>query len=262
MSKTKNISEQETTAHKTTARIVGVLIIAGYVAYGIPEGTVLQPILSASEPLTNVAAHPTQLTTGALVMAMNSAAVVGIGVLLFPILKQYSESIALGYLATRIFESVVMIGGVLGLLLLVPLSQEYVQASTADASSIQALSTLAIQGNVLAYQIAMIGLSIGSLPFCYLLYQSKLVPRFISVLGLVGYPALLTNMVIEIFGFGGEPILYVLYIPGGLFEIGLALWLIVKGFNSSAIVPGSVKTDPNEVQLSTAKKEGKYDVED
>lgn len=251
--KTETTSKQGAIADRSTAISVGVLIIAGYLTYGIPEGTILQPILSTPDPLTNVAAQPTYVIFGALIMAINSAAVVGIAVLLYPVLKQYNETIAIGYLATRIFESVALIIGVIALLLLVPLSQEYVQAGAADAASLQAVSILAIQTNLLAYHIGMMGLAIGSLPFCYLLYRSKLVPRFISVLGLVGYPALLIFMIVEIFGVGIGPILYLLYIPGGLFEIGLAVWLIVKGFNSSPIISGAAKTDLHDIERDPAK---------
>jgi hypothetical protein len=172
-------------------------------------------------------------------MAINAAAVVGIGVLLFPLLKQHNETIALGYLVTRVFEAIFLMVGIICLLLLVPLSQEYAQAGAADASSLQAVSTLALAGNDLAYQIAMIGLSIGSLPFCYVLYQSKLVPRFISLLGLIGYPALLILMVIETFGLGVGPAIYILIVPGMMFEIGFALWLLVKGFDSTTIASES-----------------------
>lgn len=238
MSNTKNISENKTIMNKTATRVAGALIILGYATYGIPDGTLLQPLLGTSDPLASVSANTMQLTLGALIMAINSVAVVGISVLLYPTLKQHSEWIAISYIGTRIFESIVMIGGIISLLLLVPLSQEYVQASAADASSIQVLGTMAIQGNFLAYHIAMMGLAIGSLPFCYLLYQTKLVPRVISVLGLIGYPAVLTLMLVEVFsiGVGVGPTLYTLYIPGMMFELGLALWLIGKGFNSSAIV--------------------------
>lgn len=236
------MSADEVTTHKRTARIVGVLILVGYVTYGIPDGMLIQPLLETADPLAAVSANTLQLTIGALIMAINSAAVIGISLFLFSVLKQHNETIALGYVGARVFESIVMIGGIIGLLLLVPVSQEYVQASSADASSLQAVGTLAVHGNFLAYHIAMIGLAIGSLPFCYLLYQSRLVPRVIAVLGLIGYPALLTLMIVEIFGFGGGPMLLILYLPGGVFEIGLAVWLLVKGFNSSAIVTENLST--------------------
>ena len=106
----------------------------------------------------------------------------------------------------------------------------------------QAVGSMAVQGDFFAYHIAMIGLSVGSLPLCYLLYQTKLVPRLIPIFGLIGYPALLVLMVVEIFGAGIGPILYMLYIPGAIFELGLALWLIARGFNSTAV--GSKDSSP------------------
>lgn len=232
----RGIQGSKMNRYQWNAKIAGALIIVGYAAYGIPDGAILQPLLNNSDPLSNVSAQTMQLTTAVLIMAINAFAVVGIALFLYPILKQHNESIALSYIATRTFESIVMIGGLISLLLLVPLSQEYVQSSAADTTSFEALSTLAIQGNFLAYHIAMIGLAIGSLPFCYLLYQVKLVPRLIPVLGLIGYPALLILMLVEIYAFSVRPDLYILYLPGGLFEIGLALWFIIKGFDASAVV--------------------------
>lgn len=224
-------------SYKWNARVVGALIILGYLTYGIPQGTHILPLTTATDPLAAVSENTMQLTIGAFIMAINSAAVVGISLFVYPVIKQYNETIAVGYVATRIFESIVMVGGIISLLLLIPLSQEYMQAGGAAASSLQVLGTLAVQGDFYAYHIAMIGLSVGSLPFCYLLYQSKLVPRLIPIFGLIGYPALLILMVAEIFSGGVGPTLYVLYIPGAIFEIGLALWLIAKGFNSTAVVP-------------------------
>lgn len=240
MAKTELMSEQEITtdvSYRWNARIVGVLIILGYLTYGIPQGTHIQPLTTAADPLAAIAANPTQLILGALIMAINSAAVIGISLFIYPIVRQYNKTVAVGYVATRIFESIVMVGGIISLLLLVPLSQEYVHASGTAASSFQALGLMAIQGDFFAYHIAMIGLSIGSLPFCYLLYKIRLVPRSISIFGLIGYPALLVLMVVEIFGAGIGPILYMLYIPGAVFEIGLALWLIAQGFNSTGVGP-------------------------
>lgn len=223
-------------AYKWNARIAGALIIVGYVTYGLPDVAILQPLFGTSDPLAGVAENATQVTLAVLVMAINAAAVIVISLGLYPILKEFNETVALSYVATRLFESVVMVVGIVCLLLLVPLSQEYAQANASDASALQALGTLAIEGNFVAYHVAMAGLAIGSLPFCYLLYRTRLVPRIIAVLGLIGYPALLALMVIEMFGSDVAPILYALYVPGAIFELGLAVWLVVKGVNRSTIV--------------------------
>ena len=146
---------------------------------------------------------------------INSAAVVCIGVLLFPILRRYSEGMALGYAGARIIESVLLIVGALSALLL-----------------------LTLRWHELTFEVAMIALGAGSLLLCYILYTAKLVPRAISVLGFVGYIALFVWGWSEIFGLN---IGLVLFIPGAIFEIVFPLWLIIKGFNEPAVTARSVK---------------------
>ncbi len=93
----------------------------------------------------------------------------------------------------------------------------------------------------LAFQIAMIALGLGSIPFCYLLYRSRLIPRLLAVLGLIGYAALLIGSSLELFGLN----LYMIqFAPGALFELIFPIWLIVKGFNSSTIPPEPANPEP------------------
>jgi hypothetical protein len=214
-----------------TARIVGILFLIAIATYGVGNG-IIESILGASDYLSNVSANKMQVGIGAILMVMNSATVVGIGVLMFPILKQHNEAIAIGYVATRIIESVILIFGIISLLSLITLSQEYIKAGSSDTSHFLTLGASAIKGNYFAYQIAMIVLGIGSLLFCYLLYQSKIIPRFLSVWGLVGYAVFLAGALLEILGFN---VGLILSIPGGLFEIFFGIWLIVKGFSSKLV---------------------------
>jgi len=224
--------------NKKTARIVGALFIFATITYMIGNG-LIGSIVDASDYLINVYPNRAQVITGILLELINSAAVVGIAVMLFPILKKHNETIALGYVGFRVIESAILVVGVIGPLLLITLSQAYIKADAPDASYFQSLGTLAIDGHDVAFQMAMIVLSIGSLMFCYLLFQSKLTPKFISVLGLIGYASLLTSALLEIFGTNTG---MTLFLPGALFEIILPIWLIVKGFNSSAIDSQSTKT--------------------
>ena len=78
----------------------------------------------------------------------------------------------------------------------------------------------------------MFALGLGSLAFCYLLYQTNLIPRWLAALGFVGYAALMIGALLEIFGHSA---LLALSIPGGLFEIILPLLLFARGFNSPAV---------------------------
>jgi Domain of unknown function (DUF4386) len=220
-----------------TARIVGVLFLVSTAAYMLGTG-LIDSILTAPDYLLHVYPNKTQLIIGVLLQFVNDAAVVGIGVLLFPIVKRHSETIALGYAGTRILECIFLIVGGIGTLSLITVSQATLQAGTPDASYALMFGALFVEGRTTAYHVAMSALGLGSLPFCYVLYRSQLIPRSLSVLGLIGYAALLIGSVLEIFGLN----LRLLHnLPGGVFEFILPIWLIVKGFNASSIVPESAK---------------------
>ena len=139
----------------------------------------------------------TLFTASAVWMLLNSALVIGIGALMLPILRPHNKNIALGYFATRVFEGIILAVGVISLLSLVIVSRSYAEAGAADASYFGTLGALAINGNFMAYNVAMVGLGLGSLFFCYLLFRSNLVPRFLAVWGLVGYAIFATGCVLE-----------------------------------------------------------------
>ena len=235
---------------RKTAIIVGILFIAAMITSIIGDG-LIKSILNAPDYLINVYPHKTQVIIGVLLQLICAAAVVGIAVLLFPILKKHNEPIALSYVGFRIIESAIIFVSAISILLLITLSQEYVKAGVPDASSFQTSGTLAVAGHYWAFQMVIIICGIAGLMFCYLLYQSKLIPRFISVLGIIGYPLSLVAALLDMFGIidtlHGAGI--IMYLPGSIFEVLLLpIWLFVKGFNPSAIASGSAKTDINEMQ--------------
>lgn len=215
-------------ANRRSAVIVGVLFLIATAAY-ISGNAMIESMMSAPDNLKDVYSMKDQVILGVLLELINSVAVVGIAIVLFPILKQHNEKIALGYVAFRVIEAVLLIVGTIGPLLLVRLSQEYIQAGAPAHSYFHTIGALAAEGSFLAFQLAMIVLGLYSLLFCTLLYRSKLIPRFLSVLGLIGYASLSASAIVELMGHSGM----VLYTPGALFEIMMPLWLIVKGFNSS-----------------------------
>ncbi|KRE48916.1 DUF4386 domain-containing protein [Paenibacillus sp. Soil724D2] len=220
-------------SNKKTARIVGVLFLAATAAYILGNG-LIESILKDPDYLIHVYPNKTKVVIGMLLELMNSAAAVGIAITLFPILKKHNETIALGYVAFRGIEAIILIVGAISPLLLISLSQEYIEAGAPDTSYFQTIGMLAIKGKFLTFQLAMIVLGLYSLLFCYLLYQSKLIPRLISVFGIIGYVALLTSALLEVFGYSAGMILF---LPGALFEIIFPIWLIVKGFNSFTLKP-------------------------
>jgi len=199
--------------------------------------------------LVNVSANRNQIITGALLVLIMGVAIAPIPVMLFPILKKYNESLALGYVIFRVLEVVTYIGIVISWLLLLTLSQEYVQAGAPDASYYQTLGTLLLAAGDWIDPIMVIVFSISALILNYVFYQSKLIPRWLSGWGLIGATLHLAEGVLAVFGYPDITVLGIpVYLPIGLQEMVYAVWLIVKGFYSSAIATLSAKTEVSEIK--------------
>jgi len=221
-------------SNRSTARTVGVLFLIAIVV-SILGGSIIEPVLTAPDYLSSVSENGAQVVMGVLLELINGLAVIGIAVMLFPILKKHNEALALGYVALRILEAVVVIIAVSGPLTLIALSREYVAAGAADASAFHAVGTaLVAERSLWVSQMLGIFFGLTALVLYCILYQSKLVPRFISVWGLIAAVLVMTWNLLELFGisvsFG-----MILALPMILNEIFLAIWLIVKGFNPSPL---------------------------
>jgi hypothetical protein len=214
----------------TYSRLIGALFLSGFLVYGVGSSLVTS-VVGAPDFLSTLSGHQTTLVLGAFLMLLNTTVEVGKGVLFFPILEKHSKRTALAYLAALIVEVVLMDVGVLALLMIVPLAQHAVDAGQASVGWAKALGSLAVQSNTMAYQIGQMSLALGSVFLCLLLFRTRLIPRFLSIWGLVGYAILMAGTIAEIFGIH---IGIMLSIPGGLFEVGLAFWLIIKGFQPEA----------------------------
>jgi hypothetical protein len=209
-------------SHRKTAIIVGVLFITATVVtlLSIP----LTNHINAPDYLINISANENQVIIGAL--------------------QKHNEALALGYVGARIMEAVSLIVAVISLLLLLTLSQEFVKAGAPDVSSFQTLGTSLLAANYWAWLLGgELFLTLSALILNSILYQSKLIPRFISVWGLIGATLLLAQGLLGMFGSLSETSVLrtYLFIPIAVQEMVFAVWLIVKGFNSSAIASGSVK---------------------
>ncbi len=211
-------ANQPTTSFRTAARLIGASFLVSTATYMLGSGLVASA-LAATEGGQFVT-NSGRLVSGVLLQLVNSAAVVAIGVLFSSLLRRWSEPVALGYLSARVIESVLLALGGLATLTVLAAGQG------SAAGSVLVLVAV----SKLAYQVAMIALGLGSLPFCALLYRTQLIPRWLSVLGLVGYASLLAGSVLELYGLD----LRLLHnLPGGLFELVLPLWLLVRGLNQT-----------------------------
>ncbi len=219
-----------------TARIVGVLFIGTTVA-GIISGVFLLPIVGAPDYLAQISANETQAMLGALFYFIMAAGGASIVIPMYPILKKYNRGMALGAVGFRLIEGAIFMVGVMCVLSLVTLSQEFVRAGTPDASYFQTLGDLLLTGYTINHAIVpgVFAFSIGALMYYYIFYQSKLVPRWLSVWGLVGIILGIVNGLYDMFATPNVTIAMLFDLVIFAQEMVLGVWLIVKGFNSSAI---------------------------
>jgi hypothetical protein len=153
---------------------------------------------------------------------------------MFPVLKPHSERAAVGYLGARIIDATFIAVMVLLILVHIPLGMEYLNAGSSDTSNLQALGAVFTQANLYAYEIGMSAVGVAGLILCSMFYTTQLVPRALAVWGLIGYAILLCGSVVQVLGFNLSSIHA---IPGGLWELFIGVWLIVKGFSTSSEFP-------------------------
>ncbi len=214
---------------RTTGRVVGGLFLLAFVVY-IAGGTLVDSATGTPPVLSDVVDHQTQLAAGALLMFVNSVAVLSIGVLVLPVLRARHEVTAYLYLAARVFEAALLTVGIVCLLLLLPIGQAWTDAGR-EGSVLPALAQVATEADQYAFQLAMIGLGLGGLLFCRALFRARLVPRFLAVWGLIGYAVFVAGLTLEVLGYdlGGAHMAL-----GGLFEITLGVVLLIRGFPAGA----------------------------
>ncbi|HUI87336.1 MAG TPA: DUF4386 domain-containing protein [Anaerolineales bacterium] len=233
--------------YRKTAIIAGILFIVATAASLVSTGFT-QSILDSPDYLIKFSATENQVILGVLFQFIAAATSAAIAISLYPLLRKYNEGLALGAVGFRLIEGVFYIVGALGLLSLLSLSQEYVKAGTPAVSTFQILGTLmSAVRNWANYACGVISFCLGALMYYFVFYQSKLIPRCLSVWGIIGIAMLLSMAVLILFGQEPSGTTLLLAIPIALQEMALAVWLIVKGFNPSAIASGSAKTDTKQV---------------
>jgi len=198
---------------RKNAVLVGILFLTATITFMIGSGLIRSFFIDENP-------NKTSLVIGVLLEIACGVAVVGVGVLMFPILKMFNKRLALGYVIFRIIECAIIIAGGIYMLSLSRLMWKY-------------------------EMILFLFTGLGGLIFSYLLYQSNLIPRLLSVLGIIGYAMLSIGVLLDMLGYFymNTDAGMLLYIPGGLFELFLPIWLFIKGFNSSTIASVSAKAD-------------------
>jgi len=218
---------------KTAARVGGVLYIIATVAI-----IASFPFIGAFESadfLTELAADETQVVVGMLVQLAWVFAVMFIPVVFFRFLKLYSETWALGFFSLRFTEAVMSLIYVAIHFTLLGLSTTFVDSGSADAGAYQASGTLLLEARDWAFALgAGLAFNLSALLLNYVLYRSRLVPRWLSIWGLIG--AVLWTAVWFPQTFGVElGVLELVFLPIAVQEMVFGVYLIVRGFDADVI---------------------------
>jgi len=243
----KDRTKRTVDATQRRAEIVIAVLFLLTAATSIPAAFVLDPMLNVPDYLARIFPNKAALVLDALLWSFNNIGIVFIAAFAFPLLRKLDEALAVSYLASRIIESTIMMVGIMATLLLIPLSQQFLEAGAPQNSWFLTLGDVLKQARFLGLtQLSLTMLGLGGLFFTWQLFRFRLVARLISVVGLIGYALIFIASIAGWFGLvdvapggSGSP----LAIPVAVFEIILLpFWLLFKGFK---MPEASVTQTPN-----------------
>lgn len=218
------------TSSRKTAVFVGLLFLTATAAF-IFADALSSGVLSQPNFLAGASSQTTVLATSALLLFAQFG-VVGIAVLLFPLLKRHGESLALAHVGFRVAEVAASLLYLAVPLLAIDLGAK-VHNGTIDESAASSLGALLQAQHSVAILLIYIATGAAGICMATLLYRSRLIPRWLAILGLVTYPTLLAGSILDMFNLVDvtQGIGLVALVPGALFEFILPVWLIVRGFS-------------------------------
>jgi len=244
--------------YRMNAVMAGVLYFLGTV-FGVLGavigGEVLTSIISG-KPLVGVdilglaAANSSRLTAGAFLTFMMGISLVAMTIFLYPVMRKASKELAMGMVLFRgALEGIFYFLSTLTFLTLIAVGNTYV-ATGSDSAVLQTIGNLLYQFETLKAPVSSIIFLIGCTCIYLTFYRTRLIPRWISVWGFIGVATSMAAALLNFFhmdpgiGFYLEMVMF----PQ---ELVMAVWMIVKGFNPTAVASGAARTAPNEL-LSAA----------
>ena len=222
-------------AHRKSAIVTGVLFIVA-TATALISDSLTKSILDAPDFLGRIFANQSQVLIGVLLHLVAAGTSAGIAISLYPVLRKYREGLALGSVCFRVIEAVFYLVSTLGLLALVSLSQQFAEAGSPATSDFAVLGTLLLAVRKWAgFVLGATSFCVGGLLYYVVFFQSRLIPRWLSGWGVIGLVLLLAMLLQILFGAEAAGSTVLLAVPIAVQEMVLAVWLIVKGFNPTAL---------------------------
>jgi hypothetical protein len=228
---------------RSHARAAGIFYLLTF-ASSIPALILLGPILDNTNYVTS-AGQDTQVLWGCLLDTVNALTAVGSAVAVYSVVKRQNGSMALGFVTSRLVEAAVVMIGVVSLLAVVTMRQDFA-GSGADASSLTVTANALVDVRNWTFLFGP-GLMpvFNAVLFGTLLYKSCLVPRIIPTVGLVGAPLLFAAFVAVVFG-GIDQVsstAFLLTLPIAAWELAVGLWMTFKGFRPEAVAALDARSD-------------------
>jgi hypothetical protein len=245
-----NSNRQTTTpvaSYRTTAIVAGVCYLITHVT-SIGAVILYNPVLNDSHFITT-SGSSTGVLLGAFLEIILAFGNIGTAVTLFPVVKRYNEGVALGYVALRTLESAIIVVGIMPLLVIVTLKQHL----TGDTASLTTMGNALVAFHNWTFLLGPSFVSGTNTVFmAYLMYQSRLVPRFIPILGLLGGPLVFLSATSVLFGLFGQysSLTALIALPEFAWELSLAIRLVGWGFRPAALTSTPVSIEANERTLA------------
>ena len=230
---------------RKTALVAGVLYLLTFVS--IPTLALYAPV---RDPNYIVGPGPdTGVFIGAILEMIVALACIGTAVALYPVVKRQNEGLALGFVGVRVLEGTSILVGVATILSIVTLRQ----AGAGNDAAVAGRVLVALYDRIFLLSQSFLP-AVNALLLGSLLYQSRLVPRVLPVLGFIGAPLLVVSDVATLFGLWGpaSSTAALLALPIALWEFSLGVWLVVKGFRPSPILAGDTGNAGRNSSLASA----------
>ncbi len=222
------------TTPRRIAATAGTLYLVTFVS-SIPAYLLIAPILTDPAYIVGTGADQ-QVLIGSILDLVNALACIGTAVALFPLLRRVHESAALGFVTARLFEAAIIIVGVMSLFTVVSLRQPGATGTEAETLTLIGSALVTLRDWTFVFGPGFVP-ALNALLLGFVLYRSRLVPRIIPLVGLIGAPLLASSTIGIMLGINHEGSVWqgVATVPIFLWELSVGLWMLIKGFDSTAV---------------------------
>jgi hypothetical protein len=225
-------------SNRKTALAAGLLFIAATAASLL--GTAIEPALTGTDYLTRMSENMTRVSGGGLLEFIAAGTSAGIAISLYPVLKRWSGTLALGAVVFRAVEAVMYTVGAVSMLSLLKVAQQFTQAGSADSAWLQAIGDSLVGVRQEAILAGVFAFAVGALMYYYAFFRSRLLPRWLSGWGIASELLMLVACLSALFSRNPVTSYTILILPIATQEIVMAIWLIARGFSSAGIEPGTI----------------------